>query len=140
MHVAESVLGFLEGGYGLEGDAAGATIDLKRQRFAGAGADDLLHVREAVDRPPVDRNNHVARPEAGRLGGAARLDSVDTRRCARLAEDHEESGENSDSQYEIRRRAGNDDGRPSPDRLMDKAVPALFLAHGGNPRPGRAAF
>ena len=43
-------------------DATGATIDLKRQRFAGAGADDLLHVREAVDRAPIDRNNHVARP------------------------------------------------------------------------------
>src|SRR6478609_2298553 len=87
MHVAESVLGFLEGGHGLEGNAAGATIDLKHQRFAGAGADDLLHVREAVDRPPIDRSNHVARPE---------------------------------------------DGRPSPYRLMDKAVSALFLAHGGN--------
>src|SRR5690242_2330138 len=132
MHVAESVLGFLEGGHGLESDAAGATIDLKHQRFAGAGADDLLHVREAVDRSPIDRNNHVARPEAGRLGGAARLDGVDPRRGAGLAEDHEESSENDDSQYEIRRRAGNDNGRPSPYRLMDKAVAAIFLAHGGN--------
>src|SRR3954468_20003469 len=118
MHVAESVLGFLEGGYGLEGDAAGATIDLKRQRFAGAGADDLLHVREAVDRSPIDRNNHVARPEARRLGGAPGLDGVDPRRWHGLAEDDEESGENNDSQYEIRRRAGSDDGRPSPHRLM----------------------
>src|SRR6185503_17819005 len=109
MHVAESVLGFLEGGHGLEGDAAGTTIDLKRQRFAGAGADDLLHVREAVDRSPIDRNHHIPWPEARRLGGATRLDGVDPRRGARLAKDHEKSGEDNDSQYEIRRWTGNDD-------------------------------
>jgi hypothetical protein len=63
MHVAESILGFLEGGYGLEGDAAGATIDLKRQRFAGAGADDGRALRPLGPDPPRAANRSCERAQ-----------------------------------------------------------------------------
>ena len=111
-----------------------AALDLERQRLAGAGAHDLLHIGEALDRSSVDRKDQVAGLEAGRLGGAARLNGVDPGRHIRLAKDHEECSENSYGQYEICRRAGHDDGRSASDRLMNEAVLALLRAHGSNRR------
>src|SRR5262245_23768083 len=134
MHVAEAVLGFLERRHRLERDVYAAAINLECQRLTGAGADDLLHVGKALDRAPVDREHQVARLEAGRLGGAAGLHGVDARRRARLPKDHEESRENDDGQYEIRHRTGHDYGRPRPHRLMDEAMPTVFLAHRGERR------
>ena len=90
-----------------------AAVDLEHQRLAGAGADDPLHVGEAFDLAPIDRQHQIARLESGRRGGAFGLHRVDPRRCARLPEDHEQAGENHDRQHEIRHRPGDHDGRAS---------------------------
>ena len=132
--IAEAILGFAQRRSCLERDLAPAAIDLELQRLARAGAHDLLHVGEALDRPAIDGDDQIAGLESGGGGGAVGLDRVDPRRRARLAKDHEEGGENHDGKYEIRHRAGHHDRRPTRDRLMHEAVPALFLAHGGKRR------
>src|SRR5262249_20191276 len=131
MHVAEAILGFFERGNRLELDLYAAAVDLEHQRLARAGADDLLHVWEALDRSPVDGENQVARLKSGRLRSTAGLDRVDAGRCARLAKNHEESGKNHDGEWEIGPRPRHHDRRPAGHRLMNKAVSALFIGHGG---------
>src|SRR6266852_4565302 len=64
-HVAETVLDLLERGGRLERDPGTTAVDLEHQGLTRAGADDLLHVGEAFDRAPVDRQNHVAGLESG---------------------------------------------------------------------------
>src|SRR5262249_52512384 len=63
--VAEAILDLFQRRGRLEGHARAATLDLEHERLAGAGADDLLHVREAVDRLAVDAQHQIARLEAG---------------------------------------------------------------------------
>src|SRR5215470_11100719 len=130
-HVAETVLDLLESGGRLEGDPGSAAVDLEHQRLPRAGAYDLLHVGEAFDRAAVDRQDQVAGLEPGGSGGAPRLHGVDPRRRARLAEDHEQAGEQRDGENDIRQRPGHHDGGPHAHRLVDEALAALLLAHVG---------
>src|SRR6185369_91853 len=139
VNVAEIVLELLELRYRLEGDGGAAPVDGDRQRFAGADADDALHVGETSDRLAVDRHDEVARLEAGDLCGAVRLDGVDARGCGLLAGDHEDTGENHDGEDEIGDGAGSDNRRARTNRLEHEAVALFFFGHGrGGVEIGRA--
>src|SRR5262249_21678586 len=50
LHVAEAILGLFKRGNRLDPELYAAAVDLEHQRLARAGADDLLHVWEALDR------------------------------------------------------------------------------------------
>ena len=89
MHVAETILGFAERGNGLESDSDAAAVDFKGQHLTRAGAHDLLHVGETLDRTSVDRQDQIAGLEPGNFRGAAGLDCVYARRRTRLAKHHE---------------------------------------------------
>ena len=48
-------------------------LDHERQRLAGAGAHQKLHVGEGLDAPAIDLQDQVFGQEPGLLGGAPRL-------------------------------------------------------------------
>ena len=79
----------------------------------------------------IDRGHDVAGLEAGRVGGTARLDLVDARGRARLAEEREQAGEDHDRQQEIGDRTGRHDRRARSDLLVMETARALFRGHVG---------
>ena len=79
MTVAETVLDLLERRRRAERDRRAAAFDLEFKRAPGVGADDALHVGEAVDRAAVDRDHDVAGLEAGRGGRGLPACTVSTR-------------------------------------------------------------
>ena len=89
VHVAEAILGLAERGNGLEGDVDATAVDFERQHLTRAGAHDLLHVGETLDRASIDGQNQIAGLEPGNFRGAAGLDCVYARRRTRLAKHHE---------------------------------------------------
>ena len=86
--------------------------------FAGADADNPLHVGEVFDRLAVDRGHDVADLEAGRCRCTSYFDLVDSRRHVRFAEKGEQAGEDHDRQNEIGDRTGGDDRRARSDFLV----------------------
>src|SRR5262245_1403110 len=134
MHVAEAILGFAERGNGLEGDVDATAVDFERQHLTRAGAHDLLHVGETLDRPSIDGQNQIAWLEPGKFRGAAGLNRVDASRRTRLAEGHEQGGENHNGEKEIRDRTSDYNGCPGPHPLMNEAVTALLFVHSGKRR------
>jgi hypothetical protein len=107
-------------------------LDHDLERVARGDAHDALHVGKAVDLLAVNRQNEIARLEAGGGGGAARLYGVDPRAGALLADDHENAGENGNRQHEVRDRAGRYNRSAGADLLADEAVLLFILAHGGS--------
>src|SRR6201999_2101656 len=101
VHVAEIVLQLLELRCRLERDRHAPALNLDRERFAGADADDALHVGEVVHLLAVDGGDEIARLEAGGLGGTVRLDRVDAGAGRLLADRHEDDGEDDDGEDEI---------------------------------------
>src|SRR5450631_2547527 len=104
--------------------------------LAGANADDALHVGEASDLGVIDRRYDVADLKARHRGGTARLDLIDARRRARLAEEGEQAGKDHDGENEIGNRTSGHDRRPRSNLLVVKTALALFLGHAGE-RLGR---
>src|SRR6185437_1234604 len=113
-----------------------AALDGECQLLARAGADDSLHVGEAVDRRAIDRRDYIADLKAGRRRRTARFDLVDARRRARLAEEREQAGKDHDGQDEIGDRAGSHDRCAATNLLVMEASLALLLGHVGK-RIGR---
>src|SRR5580704_11938918 len=129
VHIAEPVLHLLKRRHRFELDVRASPLDLEQQGFTSASADNLLHVRKAVDRTSVDAEHQVARLEARSLGRASGLDCIYPRRGARLAENHEETRENRNRKHEIRQGPGAHNGCSSPYRLVDEALTTLLLRH-----------
>ena len=135
LHVAEIVLDLFQRRRGLEDELrCPSRSTVMASGFAGARADDALHVGEVVDRVAVDGDDQVAGLEAGFRGRAVRLHRIDPRAHGLLAVEHEDAGKNHDGQDEIRQRPGDDDGRALGHRLEHEALRALLRIHGGEPR------
>ncbi len=112
MDVAEIILDLLEYRRGGEAPGDAVAVDRDFQGFAGAFADDALHVGETVDGLTIDRHDQVAGLKSGGSGCAVGLHGIDPRAHGLLAVQHEDSGKNHYRQKEICHRSGHDDGRP----------------------------
>ena len=110
-------------------DRNAAAVDHDRQGMPAGKADDALHVDEIIDAATIDRGHEIAGLKSGRCGGAVRLDRGYPRDHRRLAEHHENAGKNNDGENEIGERTGDDDRRPTADRLAEEALLALLLGH-----------
>src|SRR6476620_6985838 len=131
VRISEWVLHFPELRRPAQLQRAIAALDRECQRFAGANADDPLHVGETSDLPAVDRRHHVTNLKAGCRGGAPYLHLINACRRARLAEKREQAGEDHDCQKEIRDRTGGYDRRTRTDLLVVETAGALFFGHAG---------
>jgi hypothetical protein len=95
----------------------------------GIGADDPLHVGEALDLATVDGEHDVAGLEPRSGCRRIRLHCVDPGRGGLAAVKREDEGENHDRQDEIGDRAGDHDGGSTADRLVVEALAALLRVH-----------
>ena len=139
MDVAKTVLDLLERRRRFKRELLAPALDQDRQGLAGAGADDPLHVGEALDRAAVDGQHQVAGFEPCRLGGATGLDRVHAGGRTLLAVNHEQTGKNRYSQKEICQRTGDNDGRSLGHVLMHEAHLPLGFGHAGQGRLVRDA-
>src|ERR1700730_2530545 len=129
--MAERDFHFLEFRRALQLQGGIAALDRERQVLAGANADNALHVGEASDLAVIDRRDDIADLKARRSRSTARLDLIDARRRARLAEEREQAGEDHDRQNEVGNRARGHDRRARSDLLVVETALALFLGHVG---------
>ena len=103
---------------------------VKTSSRVARGLHDALHVLEAIDLGPVDRNDQIARLKSGRLGGAAGGDAVHGGQKDGAPIHVKNAGENDDRQKEIGNRASGDDRRPLPDRLGKETDRPFLWRHG----------
>src|SRR5258707_6872514 len=108
-----------------------AALDRECQRFAGANADNPLHIGETPDRSAVDCRYDVTDLKAGSRGCTPRLHLIDTRRRAWFAKEREQAGEDHDCQKEVGDWTGGHDRRTLTDFLVVETAGALFFGHAG---------
>ncbi len=96
-------------------------------RYTRVHANRLLDIFEPRDGLSVDAEDHIARSNSTLLGRAPRLHLSDLGGRIRLAEGHEQNGQDDDGEREIRRWPGGDDGGALTEPLVVKRNVALAL-------------
>ena len=101
----------------------------KHDRNAGPDGHVAAHIIEGFDRRAVKRQQEIALPDAGRLGGTARVDAGDDRIGDIFTVAEEDPGKDDDGQQKIGDRAGGD-GRSTLPQF--RAHEGLFALGGWN--------
>jgi len=137
--VTEPVLDFLQFRRSPQVDDRITALHRECQRLAGAGSDDALHIRKAVDLAAIDRGHDVAGLETCDVGRAAGQHAVDARGCAGFAQNREQASENEDREDEVGDRTRSDDRSAPANILVMEAAVALLRRHGCERRTRRRA-